>query len=129
MEELTQQDIESLVEFAKDVPKIITDYSRANKIPPNQQSTIGCYFLGFQRDPVDFRLFSGDKLLLRRIASLIKDKIGPDKDYSYFQEDTSDSKSITTKTMVGTLFGETISSIKTKQNQQASELSTRNEKQ
>lgn len=72
--ELTVDDIDGLEDFAKYVPKTITDYCTAKKIP--YDSALCEYFLGFQMNSETFRLFNGHKLLLRRIPSLVNETLG-----------------------------------------------------
>lgn len=68
-------------------------------------------YLGIHDDPEKFTIFDGERILLKRVAAWVKEKVskeGNKRDYSFFSRSVPDrDQSITTQTAIGKLFGRT----------------------
>lgn len=110
VKELNEDEFVKLENFAKTVPELITDFCTENGIvvdkDQRQITIVRQHFLGLQ-SANSFKLFSGEKMLLLKIASWIKRKIGGVgmDDFSSFSEsECGANRSHTTKTVVGEMF-------------------------
>lgn len=110
IQELNENELLKLQEFAKTVPELIDKYCSENKIDreKRERSMICRLFLGIHEDASSFQIFHGEQMLLLRVANWVKAKVGRESmdDFSSFPENdwSSQQHCLTTRTIVGILF-------------------------
>lgn len=120
VQELNEQELVKLEEFARTIPDLIRKYCSANEIDQQRETPKICrLFLGLHNNASSFQIFNGQKILLLRVASWVKAKVSREvtDDFSSFSESNyGPARSLTMQTKVGKLFVNFVADEKSKKN-------------